>query len=320
MKAALPVTFFYALALTLSLLASPIPADGLEPPLTLAFQKGESLKYQIKWLGLAIATTRISVDGPLRWQGNNVFRFHGRLKTVGILRRLIKVNDEVTSYSDDLNLNSLRIETSQHEGRYRARRWNVFKNGRASYNRPGRPPRYYELPGPVKDLLGGLYKVRTAKLRPSQKTVIRVFHNKKLYPVRLSVIGLEKTETLWGPLSTLVIKPEFIGNDYLNSFGSAWVYVTADRYRVPVRFESNTWLGPAVVHLIESRGIPSGPLSRAPRRKIENWRGKGKRIKEGKGGGLINLKNIIRKNVSSHYNKKNKRLGENQILQPRPKE
>lgn len=295
-----PQCLFISLALPAFLLVSPIHANSREPPLSPPFQKGESLKYQIKWLGLTIATTRISVDGPLPWQGNNVFRFQGRLKSAGILKRFIRVDDEVTSYADALSLSSLRIETSQQEGRYRARRWNIFKNGRATYGRPGRPPRFYELPGPVQDLLTGLYKARTAELRPSQKTVIRVFHNKKLYPVRLSAIAWEKTETLWGALRTLVIKPEFIGNDYLNSFGSAWVYVTADRYRVPVRFESKTWLGPAVAHLMESRGIPSGPLSRAPLKEFKYWKSKGKRIKE-RGGGLLHFKDIMRKNIPSHY-------------------
>ncbi len=283
-----------------------MPADGQESAPVHPFQKGESLKYQIKWLGLPIATTRISVDGPLQWQGNNAFRFHARLKSAGILKRLIRVDDEVTSLADALSLNSFRIDTSQHEGRYRARRWNVFENGKATYGRPGRPPRFYELPGPVQDLLAGLYKARVVKLRPSQTAVIQIFHNKKLFPVRLNAVGLEKTETLWGPLRTLVIKPEFIGNDYLNSFGSAWAYITADRYRVPVRFESKTWLGPAVVHLIESKGIPSGPLSRAPLKELKNWKSKGKRIKEEKGGGLLNLGNIMRKNIPNHYKQTDK--------------
>lgn len=277
-------SLFIALALPAFLLASPVHAVSQGPAPVYPFRKGESLKYQIKWLGLPIATTRISVDGPMRWQGNNVFRFQGRLKSAGVLKHFIRVNDKVTSHADALNLSSLRIDISQHEGRYRARRWNTFKNGRAAYGRPGRPARFYELPGPVQDLLTGLYKARTVELRPSQKIVIRIFHNKKLYPVRLSAVALEKTDTLWGALRTLVIRPEFIGNDYLNSFGSAWAYVTADRYRIPVRFESRTWLGPAVAHLIESNGIPSGPLSRAPIRELKNWKSKLKRVKQEKGG------------------------------------
>jgi hypothetical protein len=162
------------------------------------------------------------------------------------------------------------------------------------------------LPSPAQDLLAGLYKARVVKLRPSQTVVIQIFHNKKLFPVRLNAVGLEKTETLWGPLRTLVIKPEFIGNNYLNSFGSAWVYVTADRYRVPVRFENKTWLGPAVVHLIESRGIPSRPLSRAPLKDFKNWKSKSKRVTQVKGGGLLNLRDIMRKNNLNNYKKTGK--------------
>ena len=277
------------------------PWEGSRP-----FQTGESLKYQIRWLSLAVATLRLSVEGPLKWEGNNVFRFRSRLKSAGLLRHLIRVDDRVTSYTDAAGLFSRRIEIRQREGHYRGERWNVFEGRRATYGRPKRPPRFYEIPGPVQDFLGALYKTRAFDLQPGKRMTLEIFNNKKLHPVRINVIGTETSDTLWGPVRTLVLRPEFVGNNYLKSFGTTWIYVTADRHRIPVRFESRTYLGTAVAHLVESRGVLSGPLSRTPIRKLKGWKSPAKRVKESADGGLIKLKEIMNKSHKKYYKKKYK--------------
>ncbi len=268
------------------------------------FQTGENLKYQIRWLGLAVATLRLSVEGPLKWEGNTVFRFRSRLRSAGLLRHLIRVDDKITSYTDAAGLFSRRIEVRQREGHYRGERWNVFEGGRATYGRPKRPPRFYEIPGPVQDFLGALYKTRAFDLRPGKSMTLKIFNNKKLHPVRITVIGVEMSDTLWGPVRTLVIQPDFIENNYLKSFGTTWIYVTDDRHRIPVRFESRTYLGTMIAHLVESRGVPSGPLSEAPIRKLKGWKSPAKRVKESSGGGLIKLREIMRKTPKNNYKKK----------------
>ena len=81
---------------------------------------------------------------------------------------------------------------------------------------------------------------------------------------------------------------------------------------IPVRFETKTHLGPFVVHLIESRGVASGPLADPPLRKLKGWKGAPRRVEKRRSGGLIELKNLLNDSRIKRRNKKGEA--------PRPKE
>lgn len=260
-----------------------------DPP----FRGGESLKYQLQWLGLPIATVRLSTDGPIKWNGKRVFRYRARLKSIGLLKRLYRVDDHAESYADARNLFSYRFDIRQKEGSYRAHKWNIFERFRTVYGRKKSPPRYYETYGELSDVLSALYKVRSLNLRPGQEKDIHVFQGKYLYRVFFRVTGREKIDTLWGPIQTLVIQPRVVGVSRLNGQVTTWVWVTADRLHVPVRIESRTYVGSFVSHLVESRGIPSGPLARAPTRSLKRWNPKLRRIKEDAKSRAAHLKKLL---------------------------
>ncbi|MFC1491345.1 DUF3108 domain-containing protein [Nitrospinota bacterium] len=292
-----------ALCFLAGLLLLPAKSSSEPQQASPSFQDGESLKYQLKWLGLTIATARLTVEGPVRWEGKRVFRLRGRVKSTGLLKRLLRVDDSAVSYADASGLFSHRIEIRQREGRYRAKRWNTFGKRRAVYGRPNRPPRHYEIAGKVHDLLSGIYKARSLDLRPGKIFVVNIFHTKKPYPVRLMVGGAETSDTLWGAVRTLVVQPEFIDNDYLKGLATTWIYITAGHHKIPVRLESKTYLGPFVSHLIESKGVPSGPLSKPPIKEPQNWRPTVRRVKKGSKGGLMDLKNLLNKSKIKGYKK-----------------
>ncbi len=287
-----------------------IPTHSFSAPPPAPFRAGESLKYQIRWLGMPIATARLSVeappgrDGPLGREGKQALRLRGRLMTAGLLKRLFRVDDTALSHADPVSLFSHRIEIRQKEGSYRARRWNVFEKGRAVYGRPNRPPRYFEIAGRVHDILSGIYRARSLDLRPGTSAIINIFHNKKLYPVRLRALAAERIDTLWGSVRTIVVRLEFIDNAYLEGLAKTWIYVAADRHRIPVRFETKTYLGPFVVHLIESRGVASGPLANPPLRKLKGWKTAPRRVEKRRSGGLMELKNLLNNSRIKHRNKR----------------
>ena len=163
--------FYAAALLTALLLAAPSFASGA-PSSALAslspetpFRDGESLKYQLRWLGIPLASVRLSADGPIRWKGKRVFRYRARLKSIGLLTRLYRVDDHAVSLADAKGLFSYRFDLRQKEGRYRAQRWNIFEEKRTVYGRKKRPPRYYGVFGELSDVLSALYKARSFDLR-----------------------------------------------------------------------------------------------------------------------------------------------------------
>ncbi len=241
------------------------------PPLP--FRGGEELTFQIRWLGLPVAKARLSVEGPLAWEGRQVFRYRLRLTTLGLVHRIYPVKDTAESYADAALLFSHRIDIHQIEGySYRSHKWFLFEGPRVIYGRPGKPPTHYETPGEVLDALSAFYKIRAQAQRPGEEAEIRVFDRRKTRRVRLRVSREEWLDSLWGPVRTFLVEPEFIEDEALNRKGRAWIWVTADPSRIPVRVESRTFVGPLVAHLIETGGLASGPLARAPEKKLSLWK------------------------------------------------
>ena len=298
--------FYAALLFTASLLAAPSFASGAPssavPSSSAPFRGGESLKYQLRWLGIPLASVRLSADGPIDWKGKRVFRYRARLKSIGLLTRFYRVNDHAVSLADAQGFFSYRFDLRQKEGRYRAERWNIYEKKRTVYGRKKRPPRYYGVFGELSDVLSALYKARSFDLRPGSESDIYVFQGKYLYHVYLKVTGTELVDTLWGPVRTLVIRPRIAGKSSLNDLATTWIWVTADKSHIPVRLESRTYLGPVVAHLVESRGVLSGRLARAPGRKLKSWKPKTIRVKDRVGGAAAQIKKLLNRSKKRSLN------------------
>ncbi|MEE9239687.1 MAG: DUF3108 domain-containing protein [bacterium] len=284
-----------AAILAILLLAAPSYTSGAPgtPSPQASFRGGESLKYQLQWLGIPLATVRLSAEGPIRWNGKRVFRYRARLKSIGLLKRLYRVDDHAESHADARGLFSYRIDIRQKEGRYRARKWNIFEKWRTVYGRKKRPPRYYEIFGELNDILSAIYKARSLDLQPGREEDIYVFQEKYLYRVFLRVTGIERIDTLWGPVRALVVQPRIAGKSRLNDLATTWIWVTADEFHVPVRLESRTYVGPFVSHLMETRGIPSGLLAKTPSRTMKTWKPKTKRVKVEARGRASHIKKLL---------------------------
>jgi hypothetical protein len=176
------------------------------------------------------------------------------------------------SLANPETLASLSADIRQKEGfRYRSHKWFVFGEGYVLYGKEDKEPVRHDAPKGVLDALSALYKIRAESLRPGTETEIAVFDRKRTRRVRVRITEAERLDSLWGPVRTLRIEPEFIGDDSLNRKGRAWIWVTADDARVPVRIESKTFVGSLVAHLIETEGLHSGPLASPPKKELSSW-------------------------------------------------
>ena len=252
--------------LALLFLPSAAPASSMEGESApaLPFRSGETLIFKLHWMGAPVGRTSLSVEGPIAWKGKRVFRFQARTISIGWLNRVYPVNDIAESHVDARGLFSYRFELRQREGRYRSHKWYTFQGRRATYVRATRPPRHYETPGEVQDALSAFYRVRSLRLRAGEVVEVPVFDSKKNWRVKVNVLRRERLKSPWGGIATLLIKPEIKSDSFFRSRGKVRLWVTEDRLHVPVRLEGRSVLGPFAAHLIETRGLPSGPLAGPP--------------------------------------------------------
>ncbi len=256
------ISIFLAL-LFLPCTAPAASSEGKGAPL-LPFRSGETLIFKIHWMGTSVGRTSLSVAGPIPWKGKRVFRFQAQTLTIGWLNRVYPVNDIAESHVDARGLFSYRFELRQREGRYRSHKWYTFEGRRATYVRATRPPRYYETPGEVQDALSAFYRVRSLRLRTGETVEVPVFDSKKNWRVKVNVLRRERVKSPWGGIATLLIEPEIKSDSFFRSRGKVRLWVTEDRLHVPVRLEGRSVIGPFAAHLIETRGLPFGPLAGPP--------------------------------------------------------
>ena len=258
------------------------------------FRNGERLTYQIRWLGIHVLTTRLEVEGPVDWQGGKVFRYRLRLDSAGLLHRIYPIRDSAVRLADAESLASRRTDIRQREGfRYRSYKWFVFGKNHVLFGRENREPTRHEAPEGVLDALTALYRIRAQALKPGTETEIAVFDRKRTRRVRVRVTQAERLDSLWGPVQTLRVEPEFIQDDSLNRKGRAWIWVTADEARIPVRIESKTFVGSLVAHLIETKGLRGGPLASPPKKELSAWRPATRVVSENEGNPSEKLKELL---------------------------
>ncbi|MEK6710348.1 MAG: DUF3108 domain-containing protein [Nitrospinota bacterium] len=269
------------------------PGEGATPP---PFRGGERLTYQIRWLGMHVLTARLEVEGPVDWKDAKALRYRLRLTSAGLLHPLYPIRDSAVSLADPETLASRRLDVHQKEGfRYRSHKWMVFGKDHVLFGRGEREPVRHEAPEGVLDALSALYKIRAQDLRPGAGTEIAVFDRKRTRLVRVQVTQAELLDSLWGPVRTLRVEPLFIGDEALNRRGRAWIWVTADAARVPVRIESRTFVGSLVAHLVETRGLDGGPLAGPPVQEISAWRPATRVVNESEWNPSEKLKELLNK-------------------------
>ncbi|MBI3129434.1 MAG: DUF3108 domain-containing protein [Candidatus Tectomicrobia bacterium] len=257
------------------------------------FRSGERLAYQVRWLGIPVLTTELAVEGPVEWQGERVLRYRLRLDSIGLLHRLYPVRDRAVSLADSETLASRRADIRQKEGfRYRSHKWLLFGKDHVLYGREEKTPVRHDAPEGVLDALAALYKIRAEALRPGSEIELSVFDRKRTRRVKVRVTQADRLDSLWGPIRTLRIEPEF-EDESLNRKGRAWIWVTADEARVPVRIESKTFVGSFVAHLIETHGLRGGPLASPPQKALSAWRPSTEVVPENEGDTSERLKQFL---------------------------
>ena len=106
--------------------------------------------------------------------------------------------------------------------------------------------------------------MRSLRLRAGEVVEVPVFDSKKNWRVKVNVLRRERVKSPWGGIATLLIEPEIKSASFFRSRGKVRLWVSEDRRHVPFRLEVRSVIGPFAAHLIETRGLPSGPLAGPP--------------------------------------------------------
>jgi hypothetical protein len=195
-----------------------------------------SVQYGIVNAGEAVLEVRNIADIG----GRPSYYILSDARTNDVFSVFYRVRDRFVSLMDTTDLVSLRYEKHLHEGRYKNYRFADFdqKQHKAFYESKEIPiaPR-------TQDVLSAMYYVRALPLKVGQAIAVANHTDGKNYPLVVKVLREERITVDAGTFDCLVVEPLLRYPGIFTQKGRMKIWVTNDRYRIPVLLKSKVIVG-----------------------------------------------------------------------------
>jgi uncharacterized protein DUF3108 len=254
--------FLLAFLPTLVFATDPFPSsagarlESIPRPATVPFFVGETLMFEVRWMGLLAGNASMAVHGQLTRDGRDVYHIKTLAQSSPVFSLFYQVRDAGETFMDVRDLHPWYFHLDQHEGRRVSQRTVAFDRGRgvAIYTKDQEAPKEIEIPPGVQDSLSSFYVLRTLRLQVGQPVHLKTFANGRIYDVEVQVLRRETVEAYWGPVDTLLVRPLMRFEEILRQKGDVFIWLTDDDRRLPVRMETTIKVGSIEARLIEVKG------------------------------------------------------------------
>ena len=225
--------------------ASPRPGDGTVPAALEPFGPGETLEYRIQWGIIPAGRGEISVQETAR--GAGVYRIVTKARSNAFVDTFYRVRNRIETLLDLRRDCSLGYKKIQHEGHHNRNVDLLFDQdrGRATLVKNGEVKGTLRLPGPVHDPLSAIFYLRTVR-DWSKEPELDVTDGKRIYHVRIRILGRETLRTPMGRVRTVKVEPVIQDMEIIfdkKKDGRLWIWLTDDERRLPVKMESELAFG-----------------------------------------------------------------------------
>ncbi|HEX7411511.1 MAG TPA: DUF3108 domain-containing protein [Bacteroidales bacterium] len=226
-----------------------------------AFRRGEKLEYKVYYHSVltgdvtaGTGTLEVQADNR-KFNNRNTMHIIGIGHSKGAFNWFYKVNDRFETYIDEEGLFPWMFINRTREGGYKKDDDITFHqdDGKAvSRNAVTR------LPENVQDFLSGFYYARTldvSKVAEGGSFTVPFFLNDTVYNSRIIYEGKDVITTELGTFNCLKFKPMVVKGDVFSDPYPMTIWVTDDRNRVPILFESAVIVGKVKMELIKYTGL-----------------------------------------------------------------
>lgn len=241
----------------------PLPDGVAEPPAykvtTPAFHEGQKLVFQASWAGIPVATARVELHRKKK--DPSLLAAEAWVETNQFADLLFKMRDYMTEDLDHQSLLSRKMYIRQSENKrlndFRAdfdRRTGVVTL--VKKNRKGQEVKRFVSANPWGPLSGAMMAL-SLPMETGQHYAIDVFTGSTRYIFNFKVGKREKITTQLGTFDAYRLVPavDYESDGKLSQSATGIViWVSADDRRLPLRAESQAFIGKVRADLIESGG------------------------------------------------------------------
>jgi hypothetical protein len=222
-----------------------------------AFTYGEKLKYKVYYGLISGGTADFEVaNKPTKVNNRNTFYIKVYGKSTGMVDMMFKVKDQFESYMDEEALIPWKATKNVREGGYKAIDLVLFdhENGIAKSSVKGK----IEIGERTQDVASAIYFARSTDMtnaKPGDVFPVNFYMDGKNYPLRFKFLGKEILKTDLGTFRTLKVKPQLLEGRLFKDTDALTLWVTDDENKVPIRAESEIFVGSIKMDLAEFSGL-----------------------------------------------------------------
>lgn len=226
-----------------------------------AFRRGEKLEYNVFYHS-ALTGNVTAGSGTLEvMEDNRKFKDRNTMHIVGIGRSkgafnwFFKVNDRFETYIDEVGIFPWMFINRTKEGGYTK---NDDVNFHQEHGQAVSRQKVTPLPDNVQDFLSGFYYARTLnidKVAIGGGFNVPFFLDDSVYHSRIIYEGRDVITTKLGTFNCLRFKPMVIKGNVFSDPYPMTIWVTDDRNRVPILFESAVIVGKVRMELTKYTGL-----------------------------------------------------------------
>lgn len=232
------------------------------------FVIGEKLTFKLRYGFITAGYAEMMAGREIYKDSVDAYHFQTKARSAGGFSWIFKVKDVVNSYINPVDFTSIYFEKKLREGSYRADLLTnylhrdslaIVKYIRYKSNMKVRTKTTYrvKVPPDVQDILSSFYYIRTQNLEVGKSIFLTNHEKKKVYPLEIRVYKKETVEVKAGKFRCLVIEPLIKGEGLFNKKGRLRVWLTDDKYKIPVQMTTEVVVGHITSELIKIEGIPT---------------------------------------------------------------
>jgi hypothetical protein len=219
-----------------------LAAEGIDSllPEFIGFGVGERLVYSVQYgiVNAGEAVLEIKNIGVI--DAKPVYCIVSDARTNDVFSVFYRVRDRFLSFMDTTDLVSLRYEKHLREGKFKSDRVVVFdqKQHKAFYE-----GKEITIAPRTQDVLSAMYYSRTLPLEVGHSFALANHTDGRNYPLVVKVLGAERVTVEAGTFDCLVVEPFLRYPGIFTQKGRVKVWVTNDRYKIPVLVKSKVIIG-----------------------------------------------------------------------------
>ncbi len=220
-----------------------------------AFRVGERLLFDVKFGFITAGIAEMKIPKIRRIAGRDVYYITFKVNSVPTFDPFYKVRDRYETFVDTEGIFPWRFEQHIREGGYK-RDFAAFFDQRRGIAKTSEGT--FKITPFANDIVSALYYVRTLDFSNMQKgdTIhLENFYKDKVYPLDVIYWGKEKVKVEAGTFNTFVLEPIIVKGGLFKSEGSILVWMTDDKFKIPVKVQTKIIIGAIDAELKKIEGV-----------------------------------------------------------------